>query len=218
VTDEPKGGDVTPQQLLTELQAIMHERLGDRAGTFKVEAVDEPLSLARQEARRALTVEHREVISVTMVEFKGWIIERDPEARERVAQRGIPPQDIETAVRVAEDAAIALLVPDLSDATRQVLRGRLENVCVETFEERKKASKATFSLDDRHIRAMGAAIVLMAFATLIPGTVGPLVLVGGMVLFVAAFRRWRSKEVSSNIIASHVMKGGVFGRKRNQSL
>ncbi len=209
---------MTSEQLLAELQALLLDQLEARAGTFKVTAVDEPLSLARQEARNELTAEHSEILSETMAMFREWIIERDPEARERVATRGVPPQDIETCVRVAEDAGLALLMPQLTDESRVVLRSRFENITVETFEERKKVSKATFSLEDRHIRTMGGAVVVMAFATLIPGSVGPLVLVGGMVLFVVAFRKWRSREVTSNIIASHVMKGGVFGRKRNQSL
>ena len=102
-------------------EAILHA-YGDRVGTFKLQSVDEATSKARQKVRSQLSKEQRLVIDRALVPFRDWLINRDPEAAERVKKRVPPPQDIETAVRAAEDYALASIAPDLTDEEKALVK------------------------------------------------------------------------------------------------
>ena len=73
-------------------EAILHA-YGDRVGTFKLQSVDEATSKARQKVRSQLSKEQRLVIDRALVPFRDWLINRDPEAADRVKKRVPPPQD-----------------------------------------------------------------------------------------------------------------------------
>lgn len=211
----------TETQLIAQLKAVIDRALGDRFGTFKVDAVDETLSRARQDARAMLSDEQRDVVRAAVQEFRAWIIDRDVEARERVSGGGHPPQDIDVATRVAEDAAIAMVLDDLDPAMDRALRMRLETISVETIAERTFATRPELRWTDRNVRLMvGGLVVLFAMSAV--GSVSTVVSLAGIftgaAIFVTAFRRWRSAEVTSNVPNVSQLKGGVMGRKRNQSL
>ena len=212
---------MTADDVLHELQAAVERALGDRAGTFKVSAVDEQLSRARQAGREALTSEQRAMLDDALDRFRRWVILRDPEARERVEGGGHAPQDIDVAVRVAEDAAIAMVVESLPPEDRRALRMRLEAITVETLAERTFASRPDLKWSDRHVRLMVYGLVVL-FAMSALGSLSTVVSLGGIAvgaaMFVINFRRWRSSETTSNVSNVSQFKGGVMGRKRNQSL
>ena len=85
-------------ELTEALKDLVKTAYGDRVGTFKIQSVDEATSRARQKARSQLSKEQRLFIDRSLVPFRDWLIERDPEAAERVASGAPAPQDIETAV------------------------------------------------------------------------------------------------------------------------
>lgn len=203
--------------VVAELQAVVSRRLGHRAGTFKVTAVDEELSRARQSARTLLTTDERVVVDAALATFRTWIIERDEEAAERVRGGGHPPQDIDVAVRVAEDTAISIVVQGLDPAYQEALRGRLEAITVETVEERKLSARPELKFNDTNVQIMILGLVVM-FATSALGSISTAVSLAGIVLgaatFVAGLRRWRSGEVVSNVSTVSQFRGGSMGRKR----
>ena len=92
-------------EITEQLKSVIIDTYGDRVGTFKLQSVDEETSKARQKARGQLSKEQRLIIDRALVPFRDWLIDRDPEAAERVANGSPAPQDIETAVRAAEDHA-----------------------------------------------------------------------------------------------------------------
>lgn len=221
-------------QIVAELQAVVVRQLGDRAGTFKVAAVDEELSKARQAARAMLTAEDRALIKEALDQFRSWVIGRDEEAFERVATGGRPPQDIEVAVRVAEDAAIGLVAVDLDPSIRDALGQRLATIKVETVAERTLSSRPPLKFTDKNVQMMVAGLIVIFATAAVASVLGPeadsdssltagglvsaIGLFAGAVIFVLAFRRWRSGAVVSNVASTSSFRGGAMGRKKNQSL
>jgi hypothetical protein len=204
--------------VFVELQAVVTRQLGDRAGTFKVAAVDEQLSIARQHARSLLSDDQRAVVDAALAEFRSWIIDRDEEAAERVRGGGHPPQDIAVAVRVAEDTAIAIVVGELEPGHDAALRSRLAAVTVETVEERTLSARPELKFNDTNVHLMILGLVIM-FAMSALGSLSTVLSLGGIIVGAAAFvtgvRRWRSGETVSNVTSVSQFKGGSMGRKRN---
>ena len=83
-------------EITEQLKSVILDTYGDRVGTFKLQSVDEETSKARQKARGQLSKEQRLIIDRALVPFRDWLIDRDPEAAERVANGSPAPQDIET--------------------------------------------------------------------------------------------------------------------------
>jgi hypothetical protein len=207
--------------VFAELQAIIERALGERSGTFKVASVDSEVSHARQVARSMLDGEQRSVVNDAVARFRTWVIERDPEAFERVASGGHAPQDIEVAVRAAEDCAIALVLADLGPDMASALRIRLEGVTVETVEERTLAARPQLKWGDGNVRLMAAGLGVVFGGALVSAAFGAsffAVSALGAAVFVAGFRRWRSGELTSNVPPSHVLRGGTMGRNRSRNL
>ena len=123
-------------EITEQLKSVILDTYGDRVGTFKLQSVDEETSKARQKARGQLSKEQRLIIDRALVPFRDWLIDRDPEAAERVASGSPAPQDIETAVRAAEDHAVAQMAPDISTEEAALLVFRLQNGRIETIEAR----------------------------------------------------------------------------------
>ncbi len=191
-------------------EAILHA-YGDRVGTFKLQSVDEATSKARQKVRSQLSKEQRLVIDLALVSFRDWLIDRDPEAAERVRKGVPPPQDIETAVRAAEDHAVASFAPDVTDEEKALLTYRLQNGRVETVEERNGRTRRPLKLSNRHVRTMAGGFVVIFVGSGLAGVAteaGTLVTILGAAVFVFGFRRWRSGDVTSNIPAVSVFRGG----------
>ena len=61
-------------EINSRLQAVILETHGDRAGTFKVPAVDESISKARQKARSFITPEQRVDLTEGLEAFRNWLI------------------------------------------------------------------------------------------------------------------------------------------------
>ena len=209
------------QSIVVELQAIVESCLGSRSGTFKLAAVNEEFSRARQQARAQLSDTGRQTVTEAMRIFTDWVIERDPEAAARVASGAHPPQDVTVAVRAAEDLAIALAAEGLDASHVAVLRARLGSISVETVEERQRAGKPRLRWSNSSVKLMAAGLgVILAAA----GTTAASEVVGlggtflGAAVFVVGFRRWKSGEGRSNVAAAHVLRGGTMGRKWRQSL
>ena len=193
------------------LQDVILRAYGDRVGTFKLQSVDEATSKARQKARSQLTKDQRLVIDRALVSFRDWLIKRDPEAAERVA-KGVPaPQDIETAVRAAEDYAVANVAPDVTTEEKALLTCRLENGRVETIEERNATKRRPLKLSNRHVRTMVGGVLVIFLGSGLAGIAteaATIVTVVGAAIFVFGFRRWRSGDVTSNIPQVSVFRGG----------
>ena len=198
-------------EITQALQQVILQTYGDRVGTFKLQSVDEDTSRARQKARSQLTKEQRLLIDRALVPFRDWLIERDPEAAERVA-KGVPaPQDIETAVRAAEDHAVAHMALDLTAEEQALLTYRLQNGRVETIEERNQRRRRPLKLSNRHVRTMAGGVAVIFLGSGLAGVAteaATIVTVVGAAIFVFGFRRWRSGEVTSNIPQVSVFRGG----------
>ena len=93
-------------EITERLKNVIRQTYGDRVGTFKLTSVDEATSKARQRARSQLSKEERLLVDRALVPFRDWLIDRDPEAAERVATGAPAPQDIETACHAAEDLSL----------------------------------------------------------------------------------------------------------------
>ena len=208
--------------MLAELQRVLEEQLGDRVGTFKFPAADGAVSRARQDARALLTSEQRREVFAATESFERWIIERDPEAYERVSTGGYAPQDTQVAVRVAEDAAIAMIVEGLDPLAAQTLRERFAAMTVETVDERIVAARPKFSWRNGHIQLAGVGVVVMVVGAIIASaapTGGGATMIVGMAMVVYFIRTWAAAGYGrSNVSNVSQFKGGVMGRKRNQSL
>ena len=194
-----------------ELKEVILTTYGDRVGTFKLESVNEEISRARQKARGQLSKEQRLMIDRALVSFRDWLIGRDPEAAERVASGAPAPQDIETAVRAAEDCAVAKVAPDLSVEEVALLVYRIENGRIETIEERNINKRPPLRLSNRHVRTMAVGFAVIFLGSGVAGVTaeaGTLVTVAGAAVFVFGFRRWRSAETTSNVPAVSVFRGG----------
>ena len=198
-------------EITQALKEVILQTYGDRVGTFKLQSVDEDTSRARQKARSQLTKEQRLLIDRALVPFRDWLIERDPEAAERVA-KGVPaPQDIETAVRAAEDHAVAHMALDLTAEEQALLTYRLQNGRVETIEERNQRRRRPLKLSNRHVRTMAGGVAVIFLGSGLAGVAteaATIVTVVGAAIFVFGFRRWRSGEVTSNIPQVSVFRGG----------
>ena len=198
-------------EITQALQQVILQTYGDRVGTFKLQSVDEATSRARQKARSQLTKEQRLLIDRALVPFRDWLIERAPEAAERVA-KGVPaPQDIETAVRAAEDHAVAHMALDLTAEEQALLTYRLQNGRVETIEERNRRKRRPLKLSNRHVRTMAGGVAVIFLGSGLAGfatEAATIVTVVGAAIFVFGFRRWRSGEVTSNIPQVSVFRGG----------
>ena len=198
-------------EITQALKEVILQAYGDRVGTFKLQSVDEDTSRARQKARSQLTKEQRLLIDRALVPFRDWLIERDPEAAERVA-KGVPaPQDIETAVRAAEDHAVAQMALDLTAEEQALLTYRLQNGRVETIEERNQRRRRPLKLSNRHVRTMAGGVAVIFLGSGLAGVAteaATIVTVVGAAIFVFGFRRWRSGEVTSNIPQVSVFRGG----------
>ena len=198
-------------EITEQLKSVILANYGDRVGTFKVQSVDEETSKARQKARSQLSKEQRLMIDRALVSFRDWLIERDPEAAERVASGAPAPQDIETAVRAAEDHAVAKVAPDISAEEVALLVYRLESGRVETIEERNNNRRPPLRLSNRHVRTMAGGFAVIFLGSGIAGMAteaGTLVTVAGAAVFVYGFRRWRSDETTSNVPEVSVFRGG----------
>ena len=198
-------------EITEQLKSVILANYGDRVGTFKVQSVDEETSKARQKARSQLSKEQRLMIDRALVSFRDWLIERDPEAAERVASGAPAPQDIETAVRAAEDHAVAKVAPDISAEEVALLVYRLESGRVETIEERNNNRRPPLRLPNRHVRTMAGGFAVIFLGSGIAGMAteaGTLVTVAGAAVFVYGFRRWRSDETTSNVPEVSVFRGG----------
>ena len=196
-------------------EAILHA-YGDRVGTFKLQPIDEATSKARQKVRSQLSKEQRLVIDRALLPFRDWLINRDPEAAERVKKRIPPPQDIETAVRAAEDYALASIAPDLTDEEKALLTGRLQNGRVETVEERNGIKRPPLKLSNRHVRTMACGFAVIFLGSGLAGVAteaGTLVTIAGAAIFVFGFRKWRSGNVTSNIPEVSVFRGGKISNE-----
>ncbi|HAX04735.1 MAG TPA: hypothetical protein DCX77_03580 [Acidimicrobiaceae bacterium] len=208
-------------EITEELKAVILNTYGDRVGTFKLESVDEETSKARQKARGQLSKEQRLTIDRALVPFRDWLIERDPEAAERVANGSPAPQDIETAVRAAEDHAVAKVAPDISSEEIALLLYRLENGRIETIEERNKNKRPPLRLSNRHVRTMAAGFAIIFLGSGVAGLAaeaGTLVTVAGAAVFVYGFRRWRSGETTSNVPDVSVFRGGKIKNEGRTSI
>ena len=198
-------------EITQALKEVILQAYGDRVGTFKLQSVDEDTSRARQKARSQLTKEQRLLIDRALVPFRDWLIERDPEAAERVA-KGVPaPQDIETAVRAAEDHAVAHMALDLTAEEQALLTYRLQSGRVETIEERNQRRRRPLKLSNRHVRTMAGGVAVIFLGSGLAGVAteaATIVTVVGAAIFVFGFRRWRSGEVTSNIPQVSVFRGG----------
>ena len=198
-------------KITEELKEVILTTYGDRVGTFKLESVNEEISRARQKARGQLSKEQRLIIDRALVSFRDWLIGRDPEAAERVASGAPAPQDIETAVRAAEDCAVAKVAPDLSVEEVALLVYRIENGRIETIEERNINTRPPLRLSNRHVRTMAVGFAVIFLGSGVAGVTaeaGTLVTVAGAAVFVFGFRRWRSAETTSNVPAVSVFRGG----------
>ena len=174
-------------ELTEALKDLVKTAYGDRVGTFKIQSVDEATSRARQKARSQLSKEQRLFIDRSLVPFRDWLIERDPEAAERVASGAPAPQDIETAVRAAEDHAAALLAPDLNEAETELLLARLKNGRIETIEERNSLRGAPLRFSNRHVRTMAGGFAIIFLGSGVAGVtaeVGTVVTIAGAAIFV----------------------------------
>ena len=203
-------------ELTEALKDLVKTAYGDRVGTFKIQSVDEATSRARQKARSQLSKEQRLFIDRALVPFRDWLIERDPEAAERVASGAPAPQDIETAVRAAEDHAAALLAPDLNEAERELLLARLKNGRIETIEERNSLRGAPLRFSNRHVRTMAGGFAIIFLGSGVAGVtaeVGTVVTIAGAAIFVWGFRKWKSGETTSNVPSVSVFKGGKIKRE-----
>ena len=203
-------------EITQALKEVILQTYGDRVGTFKLQSVDEDTSRARQKARSQLTKEQRLLIDRALVPFRDWLIERDPEAAERVA-KGVPaPQDIETAVRAAEDHAVAQMALDLTAEEQALLTYRLQNGRVETIEERNQRRRRPLKLSNRHVRTMAGGVAVIFLGSGLAGVAteaATIVTVVGAAIFVFGFRRWRSGEVTSNIPQVSVFRGGKISNE-----
>lgn len=198
-------------KIAEDLKGVILAAYGDRVGTFKLQSVDEETSKARQKARGQLSKEQRLVIDRALVPFREWLIERDPEAAERVASGAPAPQDIETAVRAAEDHAVAKMAPDISVEEAALLVYRIENGRIETIEERNMNKRPPLRWSNRHVRTMAAGfgvIFLGSGVASATAEAGTLVTVAGAAVFVFGFRKWRSGETTSNVPDVSVFRGG----------
>ena len=196
-------------------EAILHA-YGDRVGTFKLQPIDEATSKARQKVRSQLSKEQRLVIDRALVPFRDWLINRDPEAAERVKKRVSPPQDIETAVRAAEDYALASIAPDLTDEEKALLTNRLQSGRVETVEERNGIKRPPLKLSNRHVRTMAYGFAVIFLGSGLAGVAteaGTIVTIAGAAGFVFGFRKWRSGNVTSNIPEVSVFRGGKISNE-----
>ncbi|MBM37077.1 MAG: hypothetical protein CL460_07905 [Acidimicrobiaceae bacterium] len=202
-------------EITERLKSVVVQTYGDRVGTFKLRSVDEATSKARQKARSQLSKEERLLIDRALVPFRDWLIERDPEAAERVASGSPAPQDIETAVHAAEDHAVAQMAPEITEEEVLLLEARLETGRIETVEERNRNRHPPLRLNNRHVRTMAwglAVIVLGAGLATMATEVGTLVNVAGIAVFVYGFRKWRSGETTSNVPDVSVFRGGKIKR------
>ncbi len=198
-------------EITEQLKSVILANYGDRVGTFKLQSVDEETSKARQKARSQLSKEQRLMIDRALVPFRDWLIERDPEAAERVATGSPAPQDIETAVRAAEDHAVAQVAPNISSDEAALLVWRLQNGRVETIEERNNNRRPPLRLSNRHVRTMAGGFAVIFLGSGIAGMAteaGTLITVAGAAVFVYGFRRWRSGETTSNVPEVSVFRGG----------
>ena len=198
-------------EITQALKEVILQTYGDRVGTFKLQSVDEDTSRARQKARSQLTKEQRLLIDRALVPFRDWLIERDPEAAERVAKSVPAPQDIETAVRAAEDHAVAQMALDLTAEEQALLTYRLQNGRVETIEERNQRRRRPLKLSNRHVRTMAGGVAVIFLGSGLAGVAteaATIVTVVGAASFVFGFRRWLSGEVTSNIPQVSVFRGG----------
>lgn len=208
-------------EITQSLKEVILQSYGDRVGTFKFPSVDEAISKARQKARAQLSKEQRLVIDFALVSFRDWLIDRDPEAAARV-RKGVPsPQDIETAVRAAEDHAVASIAPDVTDEEKALLTYRLQSGRVETIEERNGRTRPPLKLSNRHVRTMAGGFVVIFLGAGLAGVAteaGTLVTIMGAAIFVFGFRRWRSGNVTSNIPAVSVFRGGKLSNDGKSQL
>jgi hypothetical protein len=196
-------------------EAILHA-YGDQVGTFKLQSVDEATSKARQKARSQLSKEQRLLIDRALASFRNWLIDRDPEAAERVKKGAPPPQDIETAVHAAEDYAVASIAPDVTDEEKALLTCRLQNGRVETIKERNGIKRPPLKLSNRHVRTMAGGFVVIFLGSGFAGVAteaGTIVTIVGAAIFVFGFRRWRSGNLTSNIPEVSVFRGGKISNE-----
>jgi hypothetical protein len=209
-------------ELNSHLQAVFLEIHRDRAGTFKVPAVDESISKVRQKARGFITPEQRVDLTEGLEAFRSWLIERDPEAAERVAAGRPPPQDIGTVMHAAEDYAVAETWKDINFDDATLLKSRFEKTLIETFEERNPGFKrAPLRLRDRNVRTMlsGFFVVFLASGfTAVTGIGAMLGTIVGVSIFVFGFRSWSAGVTRSNINEVSVFKGGKIQRDERGSL
>jgi len=198
-------------EITEELKRVILDAYGERVGTFKLQSVDEETSRARQKARGQLSKEQRLTIDRALVPFRDWLIDRDPEAADRVASGAPAPQDIETAVRAAEDHAVAKLAPDISVEEAALLVYRIENGRIETIAERNINKRPPLRWSNRHVRTMAGGFAVIFIGSGVAGATaeaGTLVTVAGAAVFVYGFRRWRSGETTSNVPDVSVFRGG----------
>ena len=208
-------------EITERLKNVIRSTYGDRVGTFKLSSVDEATSKARQRARSQLSKEERLLVDRALVPFRDWLIERDPEAAERVASGSPAPQDIETACHAAEDHAVAQLAPEITAEEIALLEARLENGRIETIEERNQRRRPPLRLNNRHVRTMACGlgvIVLGAGIATLASEVGTLVNVAGIAIFVYGFRKWRSDETTSNVPDVSVFRGGKIKKNGETQL
>jgi hypothetical protein len=181
-----------------------------------LQSVDEATSKARQKARSQLSKEQRLLIDRALASFRNWLIDRDPEAAERVKKGAPPPQDIETAVHAAEDYAVASIAPDVTDEEKGLLTCRLQNGRVETINERNGIKRPPLKLSNRHVRTMAGGFVVIFLGSGFAGVAteaGTIVTIVGAAIFVFGFRRWRSGNVTSNIPEVSVFRGGKISNE-----
>ena len=209
-------------ELNSHLQAVFLEIHRDRAGTFKVPAVDESISKVRQKARGFITPEQRVDLTEGLGAFRSWLIECDPEAAERVAAGRPPPQDIGTVMHAAEDYAVAETWKNINSDEATLLKSRFEKTLIETFEERNPGFKrAPLRLRDRNVRTMlsGFFVVFLASGfTAVTGIGAMLGTIVGVSIFVFGFRSWSAGVTRSNINEVSVFKGGKIQRDERGSL
>ena len=191
-------------------------------GTFKLTSVDEATSKARQRARSQLSKEERLLVDRALVPFRDWLIDRDPEAAERVATGAPAPQDIETACHAAEDHAVAQLAPDITDEEVSPPRGSPEKMAASRQSRNEiKRRRPPIRLKNRHVQNHGVGprvIVLGAGVATLASEVGTLVNVAGIAIFVFGFRKWRSDETTSNVPDVSVFRGGKIKRNGETQL
>jgi hypothetical protein len=217
-TQSTNSDPVTEQMLFDELTLSLTARLGDKAGTFKLVSVDSDLSAARQAARQTLEPGQKATLTGAVEQVRAWLIQRDPEASERVDTGGaaMAPQDIGIAIRAAEDYASATLLADQIDSvTFAMLQSRWVSMTVETMAERVEAVQPKLVWSDRKVRGMALGVGLttigLGISAIVSQPFSPLM---GAMVFALNYRAWKYGVTKAKVGGStiKVNSGGSFGR------